>query len=59
MNTYKLEGTFIVNIKANSYDEAIDIFDNNLSGVDVVYTEYITKYNENGNEIGYIKWTEY
>ena len=51
MNTYKLEGIFIVNIKANSYDEAMDIFDDSLSGIDEAYIEYVTEYDENGNEI--------
>lgn len=51
MRTYKLEGTFIVNIKANSYDEAMNIFDDGLYDIDEAYIEYITEYDENGNEI--------
>lgn len=52
MNTYKLEGSFITNIKANSYDEAIDIFDDNsLFNVDEIYINYVTEYDKNGNEI--------
>lgn len=57
MSVYKLEGSFITNIKANSYDEAIDIFDNNifddnsLFNVDEIYINYVTEYNKNGNEI--------
>lgn len=54
MNTYTLEGSFVANIKANSYDEAMDIFDNNsLSGIDIdeIYIDYVTEYDKNGNEI--------
>lgn len=54
MNTYTLEGSFVANIKANSYDEAMDIFDNNsLSGTDIdeIYIDYVTEYDKDGNEI--------
>lgn len=54
MNTYTLEGSFVANIKANSYDEAMDIFDNNsLSGIDIdeIYIDYVTEYDKDGNEI--------
>lgn len=54
MNTYTLEGSFVANIKANSYDEAMDIFDNNsLSDIDIdeIYIEYVTEYDKDGNEI--------
>ena len=54
MNTYKLEGSFVANIKANSYDEAMDIFDDNsLSGIDIdeIYIDYVTEYDKDGNEI--------
>lgn len=57
MNVYKLEGSFITNIKANSYNEAIDIFDNNifddnnLFNVDEIYIDYVTEYDKDGNEI--------
>lgn len=54
MNTYTLEGSFVANIKANSYDEAMDIFDNNsLSGIDVdeIYINYVTEYDKDDNEI--------
>jgi len=54
MNTYTLEGSFVANIKANSYDEAMDIFDNNsLSdiNIDEIYINYVTEYDKDGNEI--------
>lgn len=54
MNTYTLEGSFVAKVKANSYDEAMDIFDNNsLSGIDIdeIYIDYVTEYDKDGNEI--------
>lgn len=53
MNTYTLEGSFVANIKANSYDEAMDIFDNNdLSDtINEIYINYVTEYDKDGNEI--------
>lgn len=53
MNTYTLEGSFVANIKANSYDEAMNIFDNNdLSDtINEIYINYVTEYDKNGNEI--------
>jgi hypothetical protein len=54
MNTYTLEGSFVANIKANSYNEAMDIFDNNsLSdiNIDEIYINYVTEYDKDGNEI--------
>jgi len=54
MNNYEIEGTFIAKVKANSYNEAMDIFDNNsLSDIDIdeIYIEYVTEYDKDGNEI--------
>ncbi len=52
MNTYTLEGSFVANIKANSYDEAMDIFDDDsLSNIKELYIECVTEYDKNGNEI--------
>lgn len=52
MNSYEIEGTFIANIKANSYDEAMDIFDDDsLSNIKELYIECVTEYNKDGNEI--------
>lgn len=52
MNTYTLEGSFVANIKANSYDEAMDIFDNDsFSNINEIYIDYVTEYDKDGNEI--------
>jgi len=38
MNNYEIEGTFVAKVKANSYNEAMDIFDNDgLSSGDEIY----------------------
>ena len=52
MNTYTLEGSFVAKVKANSYNEAMDIFDNDsLSNIKELYIECVTEYDKDGNEI--------
>ena len=52
MNTYTLEGSFVAKVKAKSYNEAMDIFDDDsLSNIKEIYIEYVTEYDKDGNEI--------
>lgn len=49
MNTYTLEGSFVAKVKANSYNEAMDIFDDDsLSNIKELYIEC---YDKDGNEV--------
>lgn len=52
MNTYTLEGSFVAKVKAKSYNEAMDIFDDDsLSNIKELYIECVTEYDKDGNEI--------
>lgn len=52
MNTYTLEGSFVAKVKANSYNEAMDIFDDDsLSNIKELYIKCVTEYDKDGNEI--------
>lgn len=56
MNTYRLEGVFKIDIKSDSYNEAVDTFYDNfydemLSIANEVYIEYVTEYDEDGNVV--------
>ena len=47
MNTYTLEGSFVAKVKANSYNEAMDIFDDDsLSNIKELYIECVTEYDK-------------
>ena len=47
-----LEGSFVAKVKANSYNEAMDIFDDDsLSNIKELYIECVTEYDKDGNEI--------